>query len=155
MKTTRALVFDIEANGLLDTVSELYVFVGRELNTNSVVQYVGMKDIQDNLPNYLSSFTTLIGHNIIGYDIPLLAKFIGIYEVYHTHVIQDTLVMSRLLFPDRVGGHSIEAWAKRFGMEKTEQESWDVFDPNMVERCHNDVNITQRVYNRLMQEMMK
>jgi hypothetical protein len=61
-------------------------------------------------------------------------------------------VLSRLLYPDRVGGHSIEAWAERFKMQKVQNEVWDRYDPIMDERCLTDVQITERVYNRLMWE---
>jgi DNA polymerase III alpha subunit (gram-positive type) len=148
----KALVFDIEANGLLDTVTEAYCFVGRELNTNSVVQLLGTKEIEEQLPTLLSSYSSLIGHNIIGYDIPLLEKLYGMTGLYDTHKVVDTLVLSCLMFPDRVGGHSVEAWATRFGMEKVGNEDWSRYDPVMLERCKSDVLITQQIYNRVMWE---
>ena len=146
-----ATVIDIEADGLLDTVSTLWVFVGKELFSDSVVEYIGIKEIKKEVPKYLSNYKSIIGHNLLGYDIELLKRFLEYKE--GTHIYVDTLVLSNLLYPDRVGGHSIEAWAERFGEKKVEQESWDVFDPNMVARCHKDVEICERVYKRVMWEM--
>ena len=150
-----ALVFDIETNGLLDTVTEVYCFVGRELNADSVVQYITIRDTRDlegTITNILSQYKTLIGHNIIGYDIPLLGKLYNLKNIYDTHEVIDTLVLSTLLFPDRVGGHSVEAWAERFGDTKVGNEDWSRYDPVMLERCHSDVLITEKIYNRCIWE---
>jgi DNA polymerase III alpha subunit (gram-positive type) len=149
-----ALVFDIEANGLLDTATEIYVFVGKELNGETIVQYSNIYNITKSILHTLTSYPILIGHNVIGYDIPLLSKLgkLDLEDFYSNHKVIDTLVLSRLLYPDRGGGHSIEAWAERFKMQKVQNEVWDRYDPIMDERCLTDVQITERVYNRLMWE---
>ena len=53
----------------------------------------------------LSNADTLIGHNIIGFDIPMVEKFGGV-DLSKIPVI-DTLVLSRLFNPTREGGHSL------------------------------------------------
>ena len=52
--------------------------------------------------------TVLIGHNILGYDIPVINK---LYDVdLSRNNIKDTLVMSRLFNPVRENGHSLKTW---------------------------------------------
>jgi DNA polymerase III alpha subunit (gram-positive type) len=148
----KALVFDMEANGLLPEVTEAFCFVGKELNGDSVVQLVSSKEIYGTVSTILSKYNTIIGHNIIGYDIPLLRKLYNINDLYETHKVIDTLVLSTVLFPDRVGGHSVEAWAERFGDAKVGNDDWTEYTPVMLERCHSDVRITEKIYNRCIEE---
>ena len=51
---------------------------------------------------------TLIGHNIIGFDIPYIKKLLGV-DLTSKKLI-DTLVLSRLFNPVREGGHSLNMW---------------------------------------------
>lgn len=94
--------------------------------------------------------TTIIGHNLIAFDIPVLKKLIGFN--FNCEIV-DTLCMSRVLWPDR-GGHSLADWSKRLGKEsKIEYEDWDHFTPEMLKRCQNDVLITERVFTELLKEI--
>lgn len=96
----------------------------------------------------------LIGHNIICYDIPLMQKLLYQCKDVNFGDCVDTLVMSRVLNPDRLGGHSLEAWMERFGGEKkVKQEQWLEFDENMIARCQSDVLATERVYLELLKEI--
>jgi hypothetical protein len=78
----------------------------------------------------------LAGHNIISYDIPVIQKLYPRFTVDRTKVV-DTLVKSRLFFPDLstrdgghvkakvlpsslVGSHKLEAWGYRLGLQKGE-----------------------------------
>jgi len=78
----------------------------------------------------------------------------------------DTLVMSRLLNPDRerpkglpqkVGPHSLKAWGYRLGIYKGEygeqDGAWDEFSQDMLDYCAQDVNVTEQVYRELLKEM--
>ena len=76
----------------------------------------------DELVNMLSKVTCLIGHNIYGYDLPVLEKVWGI-DYGHNRVlgktlpIWDTLLMSQYVEPD-LPGHSLDEWGKRLGRLK-------------------------------------
>lgn len=101
---------------------------------------------------------TIIGHNIIAYDIPVLAKFIfkcSTKELFDRFNIIDTLVISRVLDPDLEGGHALADYAKRFGNaeDKVEYNDWINFNPIIIERCEKDVLLTERVYNHLQQKI--
>jgi DNA polymerase I-like protein with 3'-5' exonuclease and polymerase domains len=98
----------------------------------------------------LQEADTLIGHNIIGYDIPVLEK---LYDVKFNCNVEDTLVMSRLFNPVRENGHALKAWGWRVGMLKQEQpEDFDSYTPEMLEYCIQDVKLNEAVYKFLIKE---
>lgn len=109
----------------------------------------------------LGEATTLICHNQIGYDLPVLRKLYGFVPSRETTIV-DTYVWSMLLNPDRKnpegykgegGPHSIEAWGFRVGRWKPEHNDWSRFSPEMLHRCAEDVEIQHLVYRELIKEM--
>jgi DNA polymerase I-like protein with 3'-5' exonuclease and polymerase domains len=104
----------------------------------------------------------LIGHNIMAFDIPALRKLIGFIPKAQ---VKDTLVMSRLCFPDLrndefqlindgfpkelIGSHSLRAWGHRLGLLKGEAPSFDSWSPEMVEYCKQDVRVTVKLYDHI------
>lgn len=121
----------------------------------------------------LSTCEELIFHNGIGYDLPMLSLG-GVldYEVayplgnqesnYQTKNILygkaglqfvDTLLMSKLLNPDRLGGHSLKAWGLRLGEQKIEFTEFDKFSVPLMLYCIQDTMTTLAVYNTLSLEM--
>ncbi len=107
---------------------------------------------------YLDTVDVLIGHNILGYDLPLLEK---LFDYKYAGKKVDTLVMSRLLNPKRQSPfmcpnkkapHSIEAWGYRVGRGKPEHNDWEVFSEQMLHRCAEDVEILELVYYELLKE---
>lgn len=149
-------IFDLEANGLLDTATHVHCGVVKELKGQ--VRKFRPTEIKD-LLKHLSSFDVLIAHNGIGYDWPLLKKLYG-WE--YTGKKVDTLIMSRLLNPKRlvpfnavdkkIGPHSIAAWGYRVGRGKPDHDDWENFSEAMLHRCTEDVEILELVYNALMEE---
>jgi len=133
------LAFDIETNGLLDDVSTTHCLVIKDLETGAVMScanqpgYVGIEYGLD----ALSKAAVVFGHNIVGYDIPVLRK---LYPSWNTDaVVIDTLILSKLIFPSEalrgkdiprwkrgllpgqlIGGHKLEAWGYRLGLLKGE-----------------------------------
>lgn len=132
------LVFDIEANGLLDDSSIDYLASPYKLKpsykfhclvvynrTTKEMLAWGPDSFAEGIEYIKQNATVLIGHNIIDYD--LLALKLGFdfdYTVTPKHTIcgrevkiVDTLVMSKTLNPDRLG-HSIEWWGNKLGCQK-------------------------------------
>ena len=72
----------------------------------------------DTLIPLINKADRLIGHNLIGFDAPILNKLWG--TKIGLKKVRDTLIMSRLLNPSIDGGHSLEAWGKRLGNHKVE-----------------------------------
>jgi len=144
----RVLIFDTEANGLLDEATEVHCAVTKmdgvvtQYTPNDMGLFIHTLDTLD-------SDTILCCHNLIEYDLPLLEKIHG-YK--HKGKVLDTLVFSRLLQPERLGRHSLEAWGDRFQRPKPKHEDWSVFSSEMLHRCTEDVEINYLTYRYLMKE---
>ena len=139
------IVFDIEADGLHP--NNVWCIVAKELDGK--IHTFDNTQIHEGI-KFLQEADTLIGHNIIGYDIPVLEK---LYDVKFDCKIEDTLVMSRLFNPVRENGHALKAWGWRVGMLKQEQpEDFDSYTPEMLEYCIQDVKLNEAVYNYLIKE---
>jgi DNA polymerase I-like protein with 3'-5' exonuclease and polymerase domains len=61
--------------------------------------------------------------------------------------------MSRLFRPDLDGGHSLAAWGQRLGFAKGDHDEWDVLSDEMIEYCKRDVDVTEKLYNKLVEQM--
>ena len=147
-------MFDIEANGLEAT--QIWCVVAKDIDTKEVYVY----HVNNSFSGIYEMFTQadeLIGHNIIEYDLPLLSRIFGISPKTGAKVT-DTLVLSRVLNPDRrspiglKGGHSLETWGKVLGMHKKVHEDWSKFSTDMLERCISDVHITHLLLDYLKRE---
>lgn len=151
-------VADIEADGLLDTATRIWCAVFKDVDTGKVYKFYPWTggDWYKQLFDFMDGCDTLIMHNGINYDMPLLRKLFG-YK-YKGNLI-DTLIMSRLQNPKRYappgckgGPHSVEAWGMRFGVPKPEHEDWSKFSEDMLHRCEQDVEIQTKIYRLLSQE---
>ena len=144
------LVFDIEANGL--DPSEIFCIVAQDVDTMDVFTFDNTQ-LQEGY-DMLASATKLIGHNVIGYDIPVIKKLGGI-DLFNKKIV-DTLVLSRLFKPTREGNHGLEGWGYRLGFKKgdfgDQEDAWSAYTPEMLEYCKNDVLLNTKVYEALKVE---
>jgi len=144
------LVFDIEADGLDPT--KVFCIVAQDVDTMDVFTFDNTQ-LQEGY-DMLSSATKLIGHNIIGYDIPVIKKIAGV-DLFDKKIV-DTLVLSRLFKPTREGNHGLEGWGYRLGFKKgdfgKQDDAWDAYTPEMLEYCKNDVVLNTKVYEALKVE---
>lgn len=142
----KEIVFDIEANGLYP--DKIWCIVAKPLG-EAVVSF-GPDKIEEGIA-YLQDADALIGHNILGFDIPVIKRLHGVDLT--NHKIKDTLVMSRLFNPVRENGHSLKTWGYIIGFPKDEQpEDWDDFSQEMLTYCQKDVILNEKVYVRLLKE---
>lgn len=142
----KEIVFDIEANGLKP--DKIWCIVAKPVG-EAVVSF-GPDKIEEGIA-FLKSADVLIGHNILGFDIPVINNLYGIN--LKTCLIKDTLVMSRLFNPVRENGHSLKTWGYIVGFPKNEQpEDWDSFSQDMLKYCQQDVILNEKVYHRLLKE---
>lgn len=116
----------------------------------------------------LNSAESLIGHNVLQFDLLALKKYWGIeYTVGEKEgisdtvngrecFIDDTLVKSKLLNPDRLGGHSLANFGKLLQFSKgdygKEDNAWDTFSKEMLAYCIDDVRLNTLVHERLNKE---
>ena len=140
--TFNKVVFDIETTLTADKV---WCIVCKHEDTF----YQFKENNLHRFEEFIKQTEEVIGHNIIGFDIPVLNKFFG-YDLFKNVKITDTLVLSRLLNPMIEGGHSLKNWGKKLGQNKIEFEQFDFFSEEMLKYCRNDVDLTQRLYKFLI-----
>ena len=141
------LTFDIECNGL--NPDKIWCIVAKEYKGDTFIFTYDKDNIEEGI-KLLQQADTLIGHNIIGFDIPVLNRLYNI-NLFEDKEIIDTLVMSRLFNPVREGGHGLESWGYRLKVYKAEQpEEWDEFHHQMVPYCEQDVVLNEALYDKLL-----
>lgn len=156
------LVFDLEANGLLDDASLIHCLVTIDKDTKDVKKFEPFEVEQG--VRFLMSADEVIGHNIIGYDLALISKLYPWFSISEDKVT-DTLVLSRLMYadlsdrdrsrgaidPDLYGRHSLKAWGQRLGFPKAEYEGgWETFSQAMLDYNVRDVEVTDRLHSVLI-----
>jgi len=140
------IIFDIECDGLKPT--KLHCIVAKELD--GPIHKFPPNKIEEGI-EFLKQADTLIGHNILRFDLDVLKKLAGV-DLFHKN-IEDTLVMSRLFRPIRENGHSLKTWGYRVGFAKQEQPvDFNEYTPLMLEYCCNDVRLNELVYHALIKE---
>tara|TARA_Y100000592_G_scaffold70963_1_gene110440 strand:- start:653 stop:2374 length:1722 start_codon:yes stop_codon:yes gene_type:complete len=138
------LIFDIETDDL--DATKVWCIVAKELDGKSY--RFTPDEIEDGI-KLLQDADTLIGHNIIGFDLPVLGN---LYNFKYKGEIIDTLVMSRLYNPVRENGHSLKTWGYRLGIPKQEQPEFESYTPAMLNYCEQDVILNEAVYKYLLDE---
>lgn len=127
----------------------IWCCVTKNLETKEVIVWKEAKGLSE----YLKAATTLIGHNLIGFDAPLLNK------LWNTRITRkqayDTLVLSRLLNPNRENGHSLAELSKTAGSHKIDFTDYDLVESDiesLIEYCIQDIEALEAVYVMLMRE---
>ena len=140
------LIFDIETNGLAPT--KVWVIITEDIDTGVISSYV-----EGQWPTFNKSIAQaqeVIGHNIIGYDIPACERLLG--TDFSACKVTDTLVMSRLANPQREA-HSLGHWGEKLGYPKGDYSDWTHYTHDMLLYCEQDVNVNHEVYKALLKEL--
>ena len=169
------LVFDIETNGLLHDVSKIHCISTYDTKEEKTYVYNDQDDetptIRDGI-NQIMEADTIAGHNIIGFDLPVLRK---LSSKFHTDAeLFDTLIMSRLYHPNLMeidkkrqwrhmplqlyGRHSLEAYGYRLGEYKGEfgkTTDWQEWSQEMQDYMVQDVNVTTKLCEHFRPLMMR
>jgi DNA polymerase I-like protein with 3'-5' exonuclease and polymerase domains len=140
------LIFDIETNGLAPT--KVWCIITKDIDTGVISSYVEGQWPTFNIA--IAQAQEVIGHNIIGYDIPACEKLLG--TDFSACKITDTLVMSRLADPQREA-HSLGHWGEKLGYPKGDYSDWTHYTHDMLLYCEQDVNVNEQVYKALLKEL--
>ncbi|MDA7495963.1 DNA polymerase [bacterium] len=161
-------IWDLEADNLLDEVTQVWCHVFRDVDTDEVHTF-DPTQTQEAL-DFMDKAKTLIGHNITDYDLRVIKKLHG--YTYKGKVI-DTLVYSRTVWPDvkeidfklnkrgnfpqkLIGSHSLKAWGYRLGELKGDfnsgSESFAAYTPEMLDYCIQDTAVTNKLYRKIMEK---
>lgn len=141
--------------------------MAHDVNSGEFYKAHEHEDICDLLDVMLEA-DTLIGHNIIGYDLPTLER---LYKGYDFSEIPhfDTFVASQLAFPQiadsdykrvaagrlegsLVGSYGLKAFGQRLQILKGdfhETTDWQEFTPEMLEYCTQDVIVNTELYHKI------
>lgn len=156
------LVFDIEGNGLLRDVTKIWCIVAEDVDTGAV-HFFRPHHIEAGC-QFLAQADCLIGHNIIGYDLPVLQK---LHDFRPKGQVVDTAVLAKLVDSDRektdyaqglahlAGSNTLKAWGHRLGElkgtfgEEEGETAWDAFSLEMLEYCRQDVKVNTKLWKWL------
>ena len=167
------IILDLESNGLLNNASRIHCIALHfcEDNLTETFNDERISDDAKYLPMGNRSITTaittletadvVVGHNIIGFDLPLIKRLYPFFT--YPPVIIDTLLLSRLYHPnlydidDRKnpdiptklkGSHSLEAYGHRLGLHKGDfgkDTDWQEWSQEMQDYCVQDVKVTEKL----------
>ncbi len=147
-------VADIESDGLLDTATKIHCICLKELGKESWHEFTSVNEFRRFIRE--GGVTELVGHNFVGYDLLLLTIIGGVphnigpdtLDGMPVHIV-DTLDLSRRLNPDQEE-HGLEWWGNKLGIQKIAIDDWSSLGERAyIERCKQDVRITEAVYVRL------
>ena len=140
-------VFDIETDGLLDELTKIHV-----LSWSNDMGEVKHTHDYDEMRYVLLNSETLVGHNIIRFDIPAVESVLGIKV---TARLVDTLALSWYLNHDRPK-HGLEGYGVDYGVPKPVIDDWDSLTPEeYAHRCDEDVKINNRLWRDLDMKLNK
>ena len=161
-------IWDIEADNLLDDVTQVWCHVFRDIQTDEVHTF-DPTQTQEAI-DFMDKAETLIGHNLIDYDLRVIKK---LYDYTYKGEVIDTLVYSRTIWPDvkeidfklhkrgyipqkLIGSHSLKAWGYRLGELKGDfnngSESFAAYTPEMLNYCIQDTAVTEKLYRKIVEK---
>ena len=140
-------VMDIETNLAHDTIWMAGVYIPERNEAVSCTTSSALWEA-------LRGVDTIIGHNLLAFDLPVLER---VWGWKWNGTVQDTLVLGRLLNPAIEGGHSLKAWALRAGKELKEEFNTADFDKgltdDMIHYCLQDCRANWDVYEYIVSEL--
>jgi DNA polymerase I-like protein with 3'-5' exonuclease and polymerase domains len=149
------IVIDIECNSLVNP-SHIWLIVCRDIDTNVNHVFRRVTEDEEEKQKFLAfarGVKLWIGHNILGYDYPILYNLLGLRITNPWQACRDTLILSKLFDYSREG-HSIEQYGREFGVEKIDFSDWTKYSQEMEDYCVRDVEIGMRVWHSMARRAM-
>jgi|SRR5210317_867635 len=139
------ILFDLEADGFLDTITKIHCvsYTNLEKDDGNITTLVDMDDIR----SLFASVSCVVGHHVVGYDIPALSKVLGV-EIKCD--IIDTLPLAWYLLPTRRKSYGLADFGTDYGIKKPEIDDWEgLTQEEYVHRCEEDVKINLKLWKDL------
>ena len=182
-------MFDLETNGLIHDATRIHCVALHWCEENITESFndepyskepkelpMGSSYSVTTALGYLECADVLVGHNIIGFDIPIIKK---LYPWFNpSGIIMDTLLLSRLYHPNLLdidqpldpvtevrtprwrhmplqlyGRHSLEAYGHRLGEYKgnfAKTTDWSEWSQEMQDYCVQDVVVTHKLWRHFL-----
>jgi DNA polymerase I len=157
-------VFDLESDGLYDTVTKIHCIVIYDITGQQTFSY-GPDRIADALA-HLATADVLIGHNILFYDVPVLQK---LHSFDCKTRIIDTLICTRLIWPKEKlyeldeeqypqvpkknrGAASLKVWGWRLADHKIDFKDFSEYSEEMLAYCQQDVAVTTKLWAHITKQ---
>lgn len=159
------VIFDIETDGLLSTVTKIHSIVIKDIDTGKLYSCYG-DTIEQGL-TILSNANLLVGHNILKYDLAVINKLYPEYSIEGE--VFDTLLVSRLIWTNRkeldfqmkevplnlAGRHSLESWGYRLGLRKGDfikKGDFSTWSLELQKYCEQDVEVNFELYKLITKQ---
>ena len=154
------LVFDLETDGFLNEATTIHCLSIYDTETKEATVYndQGSADPIVRGITFLDQADLIAGHNIIGFDIPIIQKF---FPWFKNDNVLDTLILSRIFHPNMMevdkrrkwnhmplklyGRHSLESYGYRLGVYKGcygATTDWKEWTQELQDYCEQDTNVT-------------
>lgn len=147
------VIWDLESNGLLDEVTKIWCLSYRYVeDPTEVITLTNYDNITKFIVEGPREGSVLIGHNIIGYDLKVVKKLLGV-EI--SCKIIDTLPLSWYLNHERVI-HGLDSYGEEFGVPKPKIDDWEnqTLD-DYIHRCEEDTLINLHLWLQLKQKLQE
>lgn len=148
-----AYVFDIETDDLLHKCTRMWILAAYNLDTGEMKYWLeGDLGWQEEF----SKATLIVGQNVLGFDLMALKKLFN-FDLPKDCKVHDTLLMSQILDYKRFGnrGHSLEVWGEYLRFPKHDFSDFSKFSQEMLDYCIQDVRLTSKVYEKLLDEFYR
>lgn len=142
------LVADIETNGLKPDVIWCLGIIDNK--TKEYTAYHG-DDVPLGLMR-LAEADVVVGHYFKKYDAKVIKKLTEGLVVIEEDKIDDTVELSRILFPD-LPDHKLKTWGDIFGYPKLDHDEWHRFSPEMLVYLERDVRLNDKLYDFFIEQI--
>lgn len=147
------LCYDIECDGL--DPSTVWCLVAIDVDTGAEYCFSDYDSDLDSLYSgikLLSNASSIIGHNIIGFDNVVMKKLFN-WSPTSEQKLYDTWTMSQTNNYFRGHKHGLAGWGKALGDSKIDFDDWERYSKRMLEYCIQDVRLNVKVFRKLMAEV--
>lgn len=171
------LIFDIESDGLLDTMTTIHCLSISDGHHN--VTGYRPEEVEQGVKRLWEAVNNgegICGHNIINFDIPAIQKIYPWFDIPRDKRknVVDTLVLARLVFANianrdavaykrgsypgaLIGSHTLKAYGYRLGILKgtyaeDTTDAWACFNEEMLDYNKQDVVVTEALYEHELEK---
>ena len=145
---SKRVALDIETDDL--NATRIWVICTEDIDTGETNTFLNVSHIEeekDRFLLYVSGVDTLIFHNGIGFDAPVINRLLKTDCIDMSKIV-DTLVVSRLVDYSIKDGHSLDAWGKRLNLFKGYFKDFSALTQEMIDYCKQDVKVTVKLFKK-------